>query len=84
MLGPIFIAFLHLHAAVLEPDFHLSLGEVEQPRDLVPAVTGEIHVKEELLLQLESLVFGVRAALFPGGTRVEPVGRGIICKTSRK
>lgn len=41
-------------------------------------VPREVHVEEELLLQLERLVFCVRAPLLPGGACVQPVGRGVI------
>ena len=41
-------------------------------------VPREVHVEEELLLQFERLVLCVRAPLLPGGTCVQPVGRGVI------
>lgn len=74
----VFVKLLHLHPAVLEPDFNLSLREVEQPRHLVPAVPGQVGVEEELFLQLQDLVLGVRAALFSRGARVEPVRHRVI------
>lgn len=78
VLRSVFVDFLHFHPPVLKPDFHLSLGEVEEPGHLVPAVPGEIHIEQKLLLQFQRLVLGVRAALFPGGPRVEPVSSGVI------
>lgn len=62
--------FLHFHPAVLEPDLHLALRQVERACHLVSSVPREVHVKEELLLQLERLVLGVRTALLPGGARM--------------
>lgn len=60
----VFVQFFHFHPAVLKPDFNLSLSEIEEPRDLVPAVACEVCVKQELFLQFEDLVLTVRAALF--------------------
>lgn len=57
MLGPLFITFLHLHSAILEPDLHLSFGEVEKAGHLIPAVPREVHVEEELLFELKRLMF---------------------------
>lgn len=62
--------FLHFHPTVLEPDLDLPLRQVERARHLVPPVPREVHVKEELLLQLERLIFGVRTSLLPGGARM--------------
>ena len=70
--------FLHLHSPVLEPDLHLPLREVQSPRHLVPAVSGEVHVEEELFLQLQGLVLRVGTPLLPGGACVQPVGGGIV------
>lgn len=84
ILCSVFVDFLHFHPPVLKPDFHLSLGEVEEPGHLVPAVPGEIHIEQKLLLQFQRLVLGVRAALFPGGPRVEPVSSRVICGGSER
>ena len=78
VLGLVFALFLHFHPPVLEPDLDLALRQVEGARHLMPPVPREVHVEQELLLQLERLVFGVRTALLPGGARVEPVGRWVI------
>ena len=67
--------FLELHPAVLEPDLDLSVREVHAPADLETPLAGQVHVEEELLLQLERLVFGVRAALLPAALRRHPAGR---------
>lgn len=64
------MVLLPFHPPVLEPDLDLPLRQVERARHLVPPVPREVHVEQELLLQLERLVFGVRAALLPGGARV--------------
>lgn len=51
--GTLLLAHLfHFHPTVLEPDFDLSLGEVQNPGHLVAPVPGEVHVEEEFLLQL--------------------------------
>jgi len=42
--------FLDLHAAVLEPDLDLALGETERMRDLDATFAGEVSVELELLL----------------------------------
>ena len=51
---------LGLHAAVLEPDLDLSLGEAERVRDLDAPLAREVAVELELLLEFESLVARVR------------------------
>jgi len=51
-----------LHAAVLEPDLDLALGEAERVRDLDAPAPREVTVEVELLLQLENLMFGVGGA----------------------
>lgn len=42
---------LPLHSSVLEPDFDLSFGEVEQVRDLNPASTSQVPVEMEFLFE---------------------------------
>jgi len=56
---------LELHASVLEPDLDLSVGQVDTPADLQAALPRQIHVEQELLLQLQRLVLCVGAALLP-------------------
>lgn len=51
-LGLVLIHFLHFHSSVLEPNFNLSLRQVQQARYLVSPVPGKIHVEEEFLLEL--------------------------------
>lgn len=53
------VLLLPLHAAVLEPDLDLALGETERVRDLDPSPPRQVPVEVELLLQLERLVPGV-------------------------
>lgn len=74
----VFVFFLHLHPAVLKPDFHLSLGQTQQSGYLVPTIPWEVHVKQKLLFQFEDLVLCIGATLFSGGLRVKPVGRRVI------
>ena len=52
---------LVLHAPVLEPDFDLPLGQVQQGRDFHPPGPAEVLVEVELLLQLQQLGVGVRS-----------------------
>lgn len=46
------VQLLQLHAPVLEPDLDLSVGQVDTPADLQAALPRQIHVEQELLLQL--------------------------------
>ena len=57
-----FIFLLPLHAAVLEPDLDLALGEAERVGDLDAAAPRQVAVEMELLLQLQRLVAGVGLA----------------------
>lgn len=50
------------HAPVLEPDFDLPLGEVQQGRDLDAARPAQVLIKVEFLLQLQQLCVGVSRA----------------------
>lgn len=47
-----------LHSAVLEPDFHLFLGQVQVCGDLDAPQSGQVHVGGELSLQLQKLRAG--------------------------
>lgn len=44
--------FFQFHPPVLEPDFDLPVGEVHAAADLQAALPRQVHVEEELLLQL--------------------------------
>lgn len=57
----------------MEPDFDLPVGEVHTAADLQTALPCQVHVEEELLLELQSLVLGVRAALLSAALSCEPV-----------
>lgn len=72
------INFFHLHSSILKPDFNLPFGEIENPGDLVSAVSCEVHVKQEFLFQLQCLMFGVRAAFFSGRPCMQPVRGRVI------
>ncbi len=84
VLGLVLALFLHFHPPVLEPDLHLPLSQVKRARHLMPPVPSKVHVEQELLLQLQRLVLGVRAPLLPGGARMQPVGRGITWRKRRE
>ncbi len=53
-----FFAFLLLHPAVLKPDFHLRLVELQTGGDLHPPCPCQVLVEVELLLQLGQLLGG--------------------------
>ena len=57
-----FIFLFPLHAAVLEPDLDLALGEAERMGDLDAAAPRQVAVEVELLLQLQRLVARVGLA----------------------
>lgn len=44
--------FFQFHPSVLEPDFDLPVGEVHAAADLQTALPRQVHVEQELLLQL--------------------------------
>lgn len=50
--GLVLIHFLHFHPPVLEPDFNLSLCQVQQASYLVPPVPGEVHIEQKFLFKL--------------------------------
>lgn len=54
----LFLAFLLLHPAILKPDFHLRLVELQTGSDLDPPCPGQVFVEVELLLQLSQLLGG--------------------------
>lgn len=63
------------HPSVLEPDFDLPVSEVHTAADLQTALPCQVHVEEKLLLQLQSLVLGVGAALLSATLCRQPVSR---------
>lgn len=79
-----FVHFLHLHSPVLKPDFDLSLGQIQDPRDLEPAVSRKVHIEQKLLFQFQSLVLCVRTPLLSCGAGVYPICHWIICKKKRE
>lgn len=56
------VLLLPLHPPVLEPNLHLALGQTHGVRDLHPPAPGQVPVKVEFLLQLQSLLAGVGSA----------------------
>lgn len=57
---------LVFHASVLEPDFDLPFGEVQQGGDLNPPRPAQVLVEVELLLQLQQLRVGIGRAQSAG------------------
>ena len=49
-----------LHAAVLEPDLDLALGEAENVRDLDAPAPRQVAVEVKFFLELQYLMLGVR------------------------
>lgn len=74
----LFVHLLHLHASVLEPDFDLPLGQIQNPCHFEPAVPSKVHVKQKLLFQFQSLILGVGASLLSGGAGVDPICHWVI------
>lgn len=75
---PVFTAHLfQFHPPVLEPDFDLPVGEVHAAADLQATLPCQVHVEEELLLQLQSLVLGVGTPLLSAALCCQPVGRAL-------
>lgn len=57
---PVLLLF-PLHAAVLEPDLDVALGEAECERELHAARPRDVAVEQELLLELQQLGARVRS-----------------------
>ena len=57
----LFLVLLVLHASVLEPDFDLTLAEVQQGSHLYSAWTTEISVEVKLLLEFHQLCTCIRS-----------------------
>jgi len=57
------VFLLPLHAPILEPDLYLAFRQAESMRDLDATPPRQIAVEVELLLQLQSLIPGVRGPL---------------------
>lgn len=54
-----FVFLLPFHPAVLEPDFDLSLRQIQCVRNFDSSSTSEIPIEMELLLKFQGLVAGV-------------------------
>lgn len=65
LLSTLSVQLLLLHASVLEPNLHLTVGQVNAPADLQAALPRQIHVEQKLLLQLQCLVLCVGTPLLP-------------------
>lgn len=82
---PVFPAhFFQFHPPVLEPDFDLPVSEVHTTADLQATLSSQVHVEEKLLLQLQSLVLRVGAALLSTTLCCEPVSRAFHFSISYK
>lgn len=57
---------LLLHPAVLEPDLHLLVAEVQTVGQLPPPLPGDELVHHEFTLQLSQLKFGIGLTLLSG------------------
>ena len=66
------VELLELHASVLEPDLDLSVGQVDTPANLQAALPRQIHVEQELLLQLQRLVLCVGTPFLPSTFGFQP------------
>ena len=60
--GPL-VQLFALHAPVLEPDFDLTLAEVQLARDLPALLTRDVRVADELVFEHHRLVARVRLPL---------------------
>lgn len=65
ILQSISVQFLFFHPSILEPNFNLSICEVQHPGQLKSFLFVYVHVEEKLPFQFSYLVLGVRASLFP-------------------
>lgn len=69
ILQSIPVQFLFFHPSILEPNFNLSICEVQHPGQLKSFFFIYVHVEEKLSFQFSDLVFGVRASFFPRSLR---------------
>lgn len=60
-----FSELLVLHSSVLEPDFDLSLSQVQLTGQMPALLTGDVSVVDELRLKDQSLETTVRFPLLP-------------------
>lgn len=65
------VLFFLLDPPVLEPDFHLLLGQPQTVGDLYAPQTGQVHVGSELAFQFQQLV--------TGESRSDPLGTAGVC-----
>lgn len=73
---------LVFHASVLEPDFDLPFGEVQQGSDLDATRPAQVLIEVELLLQLQQLRVGVGRAQSAGAAAAAFWQSGAICEGS--
>ena len=73
---------LVLHASILEPDLHLTLGQLQVGRDLDATRPTQVLVRHELVLQLHQLIVRVRRAYAPDAG-VESLRMTATCRKCR-
>lgn len=73
------VHFLEFHPAVLKPDFDLSVCQVYALTNLQAALTGQVHIEQEFLLQLQRLVLGVRTPFLSSALCCQPISCSVFC-----
>lgn len=73
------VFFFPLHAPVLKPDLHLSLGESKSMRHFDAPLAGQVGIKQEFLLQLECLIAAVG---LPAPSPTGSCGGKDVCQTA--
>ena len=68
------------HSTNLEPDLDLSLRESQVSRELPALLLADVGAVEELLFQLNCLIFGVGLPLLTQRMIGSPIEGGAICK----
>lgn len=58
--------FLLLHSTILKPYFDLSVGEVQQPRQLQAFFFVDVDIEEKFSLKFPDLIFGIGTSFLSG------------------
>lgn len=72
------------HPTILEPDFDLTLRQIEVSCQLPTFLLGHVGIKKEFFFQLECLVFGVGLPLFSYTDMTSPMVQRITEAGGRK